>query len=252
MLRKENKRADALAALASTLSLTDQTQVVVCQRWVVPPPNDYEEEESKVEHLASILEGLDVVGPFPKSSGRHLYILIATDYFSKWAEAVSLKEVKKENVANFIRVNIIYHFGIPRYILTDNAILPLERQIPSLRLAIQEGLTDEENARLRLEELEALDEKRLEAQQSLECYQARLSRSFNKRVRLRYFQVGDQVLLVKKPIITSRRSGGKFSAKWDGPYIVQEVYSSGAYKIVDSEGLRICPVNGKFMKRYYP
>ncbi|XP_075098055.1 uncharacterized protein LOC142175372 [Nicotiana tabacum] len=32
------------------------TQVVVCQRWVVPPPNDYEEEESKVEHLASILE----------------------------------------------------------------------------------------------------------------------------------------------------------------------------------------------------
>ncbi|XP_070013470.1 uncharacterized protein [Nicotiana sylvestris] len=32
------------------------TQVVVCQRWVVPPPNDYEEEESKVEHIASVLE----------------------------------------------------------------------------------------------------------------------------------------------------------------------------------------------------
>ncbi|XP_019261758.1 PREDICTED: uncharacterized protein LOC109239622 [Nicotiana attenuata] len=54
--RKENKRADALAALASTLSLPDQTQVVVCQRWVVPPPNDYEEEESEVEHIASVLE----------------------------------------------------------------------------------------------------------------------------------------------------------------------------------------------------
>ncbi|XP_070042778.1 uncharacterized protein LOC142178133 [Nicotiana tabacum] len=131
-------------------------------------------------------------------------------------------------------------------------VLPLERQIPSLWLAIQEGLIDEENARLRLEELEVLYEKRLEAQQSLECYQAFLSRSFNKRVRLRSFQVGDQVLVVKRPIITSRRSGGKFSAKWDGPYIVQEVYSSGAYKIVDSEGLRIGPINGKFMKRYYP
>ena len=47
----------------------------------------------------------------------------------------------------------------------------LERQIPSLQIAIQEGLTNEENARLRLEELEALDEKRLEAQQHLECYQ---------------------------------------------------------------------------------
>ena len=43
------------------------------------------------------------------------------------------------------------------------AVLPLERQIPLLRIAIQEGLTGEENAKLRLQELEALDEKRLKA-----------------------------------------------------------------------------------------
>ncbi|KAL0453891.1 UNVERIFIED_CONTAM: hypothetical protein Slati_1367200 [Sesamum latifolium] len=36
------------------------------------------------------------------------------------------------------------------------AVLPFEQQIPSLRIAIQEGLTEEENARIRLEELEAL------------------------------------------------------------------------------------------------
>ncbi|XP_047268121.1 uncharacterized protein LOC124898529 [Capsicum annuum] len=52
--------------------------------------------------------GRDGVGSLPKSSGGYLYILAATDYFSKWAEAVALKEVKKENVANFTRVNIIY------------------------------------------------------------------------------------------------------------------------------------------------
>ncbi|XP_012832640.1 PREDICTED: uncharacterized protein LOC105953516 [Erythranthe guttata] len=50
------------------------------------------------------------------------------------------------------------------------AVLPLEKQIPSLRIAIQEELTQEKNARLRLAELEALDEKRLEKQQSIECY----------------------------------------------------------------------------------
>ncbi|XP_070029317.1 uncharacterized protein [Nicotiana sylvestris] len=83
-------------------------------------------------------------------------------------------------------------------------VLPLERQIPSLRFAIKEGLADEENARLCLEELEALDEKRLQDQQNLECYQARLSGSFNKKMSLRSFQVGDQVLVVKSPIITSR------------------------------------------------
>ena len=51
--------------------------------------------------------GLDIVGPLPKSSGGHSYILAATDYFSKWSEAVTLKEVKKENVANLIKVNTI-------------------------------------------------------------------------------------------------------------------------------------------------
>ncbi|XP_070022108.1 uncharacterized protein [Nicotiana sylvestris] len=79
------------------------------------------------------------------------------------------------------------------------AVLPLERQIPSLRLGIQEGITDEENARLRLAELEALDEKRLEAQQSLKW---------------------------------------KFTSKWDGPYVVREAYSSGDYKLVDADGMR--------------
>ena len=64
--------------------------------------------------------GLDVVGPLPNSSGYHLYILVVIDYFSEWVEAVAHKEVKKKNVANFMKVNIIYCFGIPRYILTDN------------------------------------------------------------------------------------------------------------------------------------
>ena len=74
------------------------------------------------------------------------------------------------------------------------AVLPLEIQIPSLRVAIREGLSEDENHKLRLAELESLDEKRLQAQQKLECYQARLSRAFNKKVRPRSFQVGDQVL----------------------------------------------------------
>ncbi|KAL0395315.1 UNVERIFIED_CONTAM: hypothetical protein Slati_4497700 [Sesamum latifolium] len=131
------------------------------------------------------------------------------------------------------------------------AVLPLEQQIPSLRIAIQEGLTEEENARLQLEELEALDEKRLEAQQRLECYQARLSKAFNKKVRLRSFQVGDLVLAVRRPIITTHRTENKFLPKWDGPYVFKEAYTNGAYKLVAEDGLRIGPINGKFLKRYY-
>ncbi|XP_074297005.1 uncharacterized protein LOC141627675 [Silene latifolia] len=65
--------------------------------------------------------GLDVVGPLtPKASNGHEYILAATDYFSKWAEAITLREVKKENVVDFIRTQIIYRYGVPRRITTDN------------------------------------------------------------------------------------------------------------------------------------
>ncbi|XP_070005963.1 uncharacterized protein [Nicotiana sylvestris] len=41
--RKENKKADALTALVSALTLPDQAQVTVYQKWVVPPPNEAEE-----------------------------------------------------------------------------------------------------------------------------------------------------------------------------------------------------------------
>ena len=65
--------------------------------------------------------GLDVVGPItPKFSAGHAYILATTYYFSKWAKVVPLKEVKKENVVNFIQSNIIYRYGVPQYIITDN------------------------------------------------------------------------------------------------------------------------------------
>ena len=46
---------------------------------------------------------LDVVRRFTlKSSTSHMHILVAADYFSKWAEVVALKEAKKENIVNFI------------------------------------------------------------------------------------------------------------------------------------------------------
>ncbi|CAL2229822.1 unnamed protein product [Prunus armeniaca] len=128
------------------------------------------------------------------------------------------------------------------------AILPLESQIPSLRMAVQEGLTNEKDGKFHLQELEALDEKRLEAQQRLECYQAWLSNAFNKKVYPRSFEVGDLVLALRRPKIITHKTGSKFTSKWDGPYVVQEVCTSGAYKIVAEDSLRVGPINEKFLK----
>ena len=65
------------------------------------------------------------------------------------------------------------------------------------------------------------------------------------------FQVGDLVLAVQRPIIITHRIGNKFTSKWDGPYVVQEVYTNGAYKLIDNDGVRIGPINGKFLKCFY-
>ena len=43
------------------------------------------------------------------------------------------------------------------------AVLPLEIQIPSLRVALTTEMTNEKKYRLRLQELETLDDKRLQA-----------------------------------------------------------------------------------------
>jgi hypothetical protein len=65
--------------------------------------------------------GLDVVGPInPKSSKGHTYILTATDYFTKWPEAVALKRVDSEELIKFLKDNILSRFGVPEKFITDN------------------------------------------------------------------------------------------------------------------------------------
>ncbi|XP_070013848.1 uncharacterized protein [Nicotiana sylvestris] len=54
--RKENKKVDALASLASSLALPDQAQVTVCQKWVVPPPNEVKGEDNELKHLVAVSE----------------------------------------------------------------------------------------------------------------------------------------------------------------------------------------------------
>ena len=62
------------------------------------------------------------------------------------------------------------------------AVLPLEIQIPSLRVALASQMTEENKYKARLRQLEALDAKRLQAQQQIELYQARISKAYNRKV----------------------------------------------------------------------
>ncbi|XP_020676621.2 uncharacterized protein LOC110095423 [Dendrobium catenatum] len=258
---------------------------------------------------------------------------------SKWTEAAPFKEVTSEHVINFFAHNIVYRFGVPHRVISDNgiafkstkiykfverykidwryssiynpranglaeafnkmmvkllkkiltknkrewhtkmvealwayrityktptkatpyslvfgveAVFPLEIELPSLRVAIQYDLTQEQNARLRTEELDALDEVRLQAQQNLEIYRARMTKSFDRMVRHRAFQEEELVLVLRRPIIPHQKIVGKFVSNWEGPFVIEKVYLGGVYQLIDLEGQRpMPPINGRYLKKYH-
>ncbi|KAB2599256.1 hypothetical protein D8674_009527 [Pyrus ussuriensis x Pyrus communis] len=46
----------------------------------------------------------------------------------------------------------------------------------------------------------------------------------------------DLVLALRRPIITTHKTKSKFTSKWDGPYVIQEIYTNGAYLIMAEDG----------------
>ena len=64
--------------------------------------------------------GLDIVGPFPKAIGNKKYLLVGTDYFTKWVEA--LANIRDVDVKRFIWKSIITRFGVPHTLISNNGL----------------------------------------------------------------------------------------------------------------------------------
>ena len=48
---------------------------------------------------------------------------MASDYFTKWVEVISLKNVTSKEMIEFVKEHIIYRFGIPQTITTDQGTI---------------------------------------------------------------------------------------------------------------------------------
>jgi len=65
--------------------------------------------------------GIDIIGKItPVGAGGHCFILVAIDYFTKWVEAASFRNLGSKEVAKFIQNNIITRFGVPGEFISDN------------------------------------------------------------------------------------------------------------------------------------
>jgi hypothetical protein len=63
--------------------------------------------------------GLDFVGPLPRTKNGNKYILVASDYLTKWPEARAMRNATASNTIEFIYREIICRHGCPEVILTD-------------------------------------------------------------------------------------------------------------------------------------
>ena len=58
----------------------------------------------------------------PKALNGHEYILVAIDYFMKWVEAASYKNVTQVVVARFLKHNIICRYSMLGELITNNGM----------------------------------------------------------------------------------------------------------------------------------
>jgi hypothetical protein len=63
--------------------------------------------------------GIDIVGPLPITKKGNKYIVVMTDYFTKWPEAEAISEATGKRVSEFIYQTIICRHGCPKEILSD-------------------------------------------------------------------------------------------------------------------------------------
>ena len=282
--------------------------------------------------------GIDIIGPIsPTASNGHRFILVAIDYFTKWVEATSYRNVPQKVVARFLKINIICRYGVPDRIITDNgsnlngkdmkaicekfrithhhstpyrpqmngaveaanknlkkilqkttetykdwheklpfalmgyrtsvrtstghspfslvygseAVVPVEIEVPSLRIINEAHLLDADWNNTRFEQLNLIEEKRLRAISHGQLYQARVARAFNKRMKPRTFKPGDLVLRKIVHIYPDPR--GKWTPNYQGPFIVKQAFSGGALILTDVDGNTIRePVNSDAVKIFYP
>jgi hypothetical protein len=129
------------------------------------------------------------------------------------------------------------------------AILPIEYEIPSLKLKIEllpHSSVEEE----RFVYLSKLDETRHNASLANEAHQKRIKSQYDKSFHPRTFTEGDLVLVYDQA--HDKLGTGKLEPMWHGPYIMRHVLHKGAYELVDHDGISLGePRNRLYLKKYY-
>jgi hypothetical protein len=130
------------------------------------------------------------------------------------------------------------------------AVLPVEVEIPSLRVLKEDELSEAKWCQDRYDQLNLIEEKCMEALCHGQLYQSRMKQAFDKRVRPREFKEGDLVVKSIKSFQPDPR--GKWTPNYEGPYVVKKSFSGGALILTNMNGEELPrPVNSNAVKKYF-
>jgi hypothetical protein len=128
----------------------------------------------------------------------------------------------------------VYHLPLE---LEHKAFCPVKELNRDFKLAGKKRLLD----------LSSLDEWRSEAYENARLFKEKVKQWYDRKNLKREFHVGEKVLLYRSHL---RFFAGKLLLKWEGPFIIEEVYRSGAIKIASLKDNTTEVVNGQRLKHY--
>ena len=65
------------------------------------------------------MTAMDILGPFKESIDGNKYILVFSDYFTRWPEAYAIPNQTAETIAQIFVEKIVFRYGVPKKLLTD-------------------------------------------------------------------------------------------------------------------------------------
>jgi hypothetical protein len=101
--------------------------------------------------------------------------------------------------------------------------------------------------------VEDLIELRVWSLEKIRENKAKVACAYNKKVKLKEFQVRDLVWEAVLPLGTKDAAYGKWFPNWHGPYKIVQVLSENAYMLEELDGVKfLVAVSGQHLKKYFP
>ena len=104
-----------------------------------------------------------------------------------------------------------------------------------------------------MDNVDEVADKCLAALKAIERDKLRVARAYNKKVKLKNFQIGDLVWKVILPIGSKDRKFRKWSPSWEGPFKITRIVPGNSYLMESIQGTLLPrALNDKYLKKYHP